>query len=156
MNPAEVVPFIEAALDGMLDIAATLGDGLINERPDLRGANSPYVILHHCVGVADWWIGAMIGGRTHHRNREAEFTAMGTVADLQSAVAGVRERIAGDLAGIEPLTPIEYPERVPEGSIARGWTQAAALVHTLEELAQHRGQMELTRDMLLVERGDTT
>jgi hypothetical protein len=32
-----------------------------------------------------------------------------------------------------------------------GWTQGAALLHAYEELAQHHGQMEITRDMLMQE-----
>jgi hypothetical protein len=32
-----------------------------------------------------------------------------------------------------------------------GWTQGAALLHTYEELAQHRGQMEITRDIVMRE-----
>jgi hypothetical protein len=47
--------------------------------------------------------------------------------------------------------PVTGPNQqyFPLGSEYEGWTQGAALIHTLEELAQHRGQMELTRDILL-------
>ena len=29
------------------------------------------------------------------------------------------------------------------------WTQGAAMIHTYEELAQHLGHMDITRDLLL-------
>jgi len=29
------------------------------------------------------------------------------------------------------------------------WTQGAVLIHVYEELAQHHGQMEITRDVLV-------
>jgi hypothetical protein len=53
-------------------------------------------------------------------------------------VQGEQPPLSGPNQQYSPL-PSEY----------QGWTQGAALIHTLEELAQHHGQMELTRDMLL-------
>ena len=148
MDPAEFIPFLDTALDGMLGIAATLGDDLVNERPDLPGANSPFAIVTHSVGVTDWWVGVMIAGRHVERDRDAEFTATGTVADLVVAVDGVMARLRSDLDGMTPAAPIRHPEYLPAGSPARTWSQSAALIHTLEELAQHHGQLELTRDVL--------
>ena len=37
----------------------------------------------------------------------------------------------------------------PLGSGDHDWNTGAVIVHTYEELAQHHGQMELTRDVLL-------
>ena len=149
MDPTDFLPFLNTALDGMLGIAATLGDDLVNERPDLPGANSPYAIVAHCIGVTDWWIGSMIAGRPSDRNREAEFTASGTVAELGAGVDALMERMHRDLDEMSPAAPIRHPEYLPEGSPARGWNQSRALIHTLEELAQHHGQLELTRDVLV-------
>jgi hypothetical protein len=149
MDPNEFLPFLDNALDGMLGITATLGDDLVNVRPDLPGANTPYAIVTHCVGVTDWWIGVMIADRGVYRDRRAEFAARGTVADLGAAVDALMERMRRDLATINPAAPIRRPELLVEGSPARTWTQTAALIHTLEELSQHHGQLELTRDVLL-------
>jgi hypothetical protein len=149
MDPNEFLPFLDAALDGMLGIAATLGDGEVNVRPDLEGANSPFAIITHCLGVTDWWIGAMIGGRRVERDRDAEFRATGTVADLGVAVDALMQRMRRDLEAIAPAAPIRHPEYLRPGSPARTWSQSAALIHTLEELAQHHGQLELTRDILM-------
>jgi len=149
MDPAELLPFLDTALDGMLGIAATLGDDHVNDRPDLPGANTPYAIITHCIGVTDWWVGAMIAGRDVERHRDAEFTASGTVADLAVAVDALMVRLRQDLDEISPAAPIRHPERLREGTAARAWSQSAALIHTLEELAQHHGQLELTRDMLV-------
>jgi hypothetical protein len=148
MDPKEFLPFLDAALDGMLGIAATLGDDLVNARPELPGANTPFAIVTHCIGVVDWWIGAMIGGRHVDRDRDAEFRATGTAAELATAVDALMQRMRQDLASMTPAAPIRHPELLRPGSTARSWSQAAALIHTLEELAQHHGQLELTRDIL--------
>ncbi len=149
MNPREFVPFIESALNRMVTIAAELGDGLVNAKPSLDGANSAYAIVTHCIGVTDWWVGLMIAGRPVVRDRDAEFVAEGTVAELRAAVSALLERFESDLALMVSESPIRHPERLPASSTARHWTQATALVHTLEELAQHHGHLELSRDMLL-------
>lgn len=149
MSPREFVPFIEFALNGMVEIAAELGDSLVNEKPPLEGANSAYAIVTHCIGVTDWWVGLMIAGRPVARDRDAEFVAEGTVAKLREAVSALLDRFENDLALMVSESPIRHPERLPATSTARDWTQAAALIHTLEELAQHHGHLELSRDILL-------
>ena len=142
--------FIDRALDGMLRIVEDLGDERANVRPDLPGANSPYAILFHCVGVVNFWVGSLIAGRHVDRDRDAEFIAQGTVAEIRQLVDNLKQLLREDLAhmeGEQPLSqtpPVAYnpsPER-------QGWTQGAALIHTYEELAQHHGQMELTRDVM--------
>ena len=149
MDPDEFLPFLDTALDGMLGIAATLGDELVNARPDLPGANTPFAIITHCVGVTDWWIGVMIAGRNVDRDRDSEFNASGTVAELGVAVDALMLRMRADLQQMNPASPLRRPELLPPGGAARTWTQSAALIHTLEELAQHHGQLEITRDILI-------
>jgi hypothetical protein len=50
--PEEFLPYINGALDGMVQIVETLGDERINQPPsNLPNTNSPFVILTHCVGL---------------------------------------------------------------------------------------------------------
>lgn len=147
----DFVWFLDEALDGMVAIVEQLGDRLANQRPDLPGANSPYAILTHCLGVMEFWAGHVVAGRVVERDRAGEFVATGAVADLVSRVSEARRRLERDLAEVEPLAgprcPLEAGSEDAGLPIAR--TQGGALVHVYEELAQHRGQMELTRDLLL-------
>ena len=149
IEPSQVLAFVDRAIDGMLAAIGQLGDERVNLEPALPGANSPYVIVYHSVQVAHWWIGMMGAGRRMERDRDSEFVATGTVADLEAAVADLRRRLAADIAKIEPQAPMRHPELLPDGSPARRWTQGEALVHAYEELAQHLGQLEITRDILL-------
>ena len=56
--------FLDEALEGMATVVTDLGDDLANRRLDLPGANSPYAVLFHCLGVMEYWGGAMVAGRT--------------------------------------------------------------------------------------------
>ena len=149
IEPKQVLAFIDRALDGMLAVVEQLGDERVNLEPPLPGANSPYAIVYHSVQVAHWWIGMMGAGRPMQRDRDSEFVATGTVADLESAVADLRRHLEADIAKLEPQAPMRHLELLPGDSTVRHWTQGDALVHAYEELAQHLGQLEITRDILL-------
>jgi len=153
--PDDFLYFINVALDGMVRIVEELGDERVNLRPDIPGANSPYVILYHCVGCANFWIGALIAGRQVNRDRDAEFQAQGTVADLVHAVRTLQKQLREDITHVQGDRPLANPDALlalQGGTTRQGirhWRQGKALVHAYEELAQHHGQMEITRDMLL-------
>lgn len=152
ISPEDLLLFVDRALDGMLDIIEGLGDDLANRAPGLPGANSPYAILYHSVAVCHYWIGALVADRKFNRDRDSEFTATGNVADLRRSVSDLKRQLREDIQHVRgDQPPLSGPNQQysPLPSEYRGWTQGAALMHTLEELAQHHGQMELTRDMLL-------
>lgn len=139
--------YVDLALGEMTRILSELGDDKANRRPALPGANSPFAILTHCLGVLEYWGGATIAGRTVQRDRAAEFRAEGAVTELVERTAAARRRLGSDLAaldsGARPIGESRVPEDMPYGR-----TQAGVALHVLEELFQHLGQMELTRDVL--------
>jgi hypothetical protein len=140
--------YLDEALEGMVQIVGELGDDLANRRPDLSGANSPFAILTHCLGVMEYWGGEIIAGRRIVRDRPAEFRATGRVAELIEDTQRARQRLATDLAALEPFGPPRGQPRPGTSTLPLGRTQGGALLHIYEELAQHRGQMEITRDLL--------
>ena len=136
------------SLSSMTEILKGLGDELSNTRPDLPGANSPYAIVFHCVGVIEHWAGSVIAGLEIPRDRAAEFTATGRVDELITRVDDVRARLPEwvDVAlreGIRDRTVVGSTR--PEAATA---TPEWVLTHVVRELAQHLGQLELTRDVL--------
>jgi hypothetical protein len=140
--------YVDDALDAMTGIVTELGDELANRRPDLAGANSPFAILTHCLGVMEYWAGHAVAGRSVHRDRPAEFRATGRVADLVEQVKAQRARFGADVAGSEPSAPPRGALPAGDAALPLGRSQGGALLHVYEELAQHRGQLELTRDVL--------
>lgn len=136
----------DRALTGMARILEDLGDDLANTRPDLPDANSPFAIVTHCVGVLDFWVGGCVAGREVVRDRAAEFAATGQAADLVARVNLARERLAEDIAGVDMTAPVTIDRDHP--LLREPVSKGAALLHAYEELAQHHGQLELTRDIL--------
>jgi hypothetical protein len=142
--------FVDEALEGMVAIVSELGDEAAIRRPGLPGANSPYAILFHCLGVMEYWGGQVVAGRTIQRDRAAEFRATGPVVDLVARARRARAQLEEDMSGLDPGAPPRRPLAPddPDAGLPIGRTQGGALIHIYEELAQHRGQMELTRDVI--------
>jgi|HubBroStandDraft_5_1064220.scaffolds.fasta_scaffold831912_1 hypothetical protein len=142
--------FVDRALDQMVEIVRELGDEKANRRPPLPDANSPYVILAHCLGVMEFWAGAMIAGRSIERDRPAEFVAHGPVDELIQRTVAARAQLTSDVSHMDSTAP---PRTEPGGLGDQGTplarSQGGSLVHLYEELSQHLGQMELTRDLLV-------
>ena len=143
-----VMWFVDDALDQMAVILRDLGDELANRRPALEGANSPYAILTHCLGVMEFWGGTTIVGRPITRDRAAEFVASGSVGDLLTRASSARHRLEQDLEGMDSdATPLGLEGRM--ASDPYGVAKGSVVLHILRELYQHLGQMELTRDVLV-------
>lgn len=147
MSADDILEAIDQTLDGMLAIAEELGDELVNQPPNLVGANSPYVILTHCVGLTHFWIGEVLGGRQVNRDREAEFRARGTVADIRQQVRALQQQLRQDIRPVQGDQPLAM---TLSGRYERmqNKRQGAILLHCYKELAQHHGHMDLTRDLL--------
>lgn len=89
------------------------------------------------------------------RDRDAEFRAAGPVRELVARARGVRDEFAADarsVRGDEP--PVAPPERDRPDELERRWvrTTGGVLLHVFEELCQHLGHLEVTRDVVRARR----
>jgi hypothetical protein len=132
----------------MTEILRQLGDELANQKPDLEGANSPFAILTHCLGVMEYWGGQFVAGRSIQRDRDAEFSAVGKIDDLLRRMEQSKKRLAEDLRAADSTAPPRFKDPY-DAHLPLGKTQGGVLLHIYEELSQHLGQMEITRDLLL-------
>lgn len=148
VRAADYLWFADLALAEMARIVEGLGDERANEAPPLAGANSAYAVLTHCLGVLEYWGGATVAGRTVQRDREAEFKATGEVAELLARTEAARRRLHEDVGTLDALAAPSQVGRDPDHPVPYSETQGAVLLHVLEELFQHLGQMEITRDVL--------
>ena len=154
LSTDEYLWFVDEALDDMARIVAELGDDDANRRPDLPDANSPFAILTHCLGVLEFWPAYMVVDRPFERDRDAEFRATGSVADLVERTHAARRRLTEDLADAELSAPPRHDPVYPEDvGTPLASSQSGLMIHVLREITQHLGQMEITRDVLLAARG---
>ncbi|AKU17454.1 DUF664 domain-containing protein [Luteipulveratus mongoliensis] len=146
----DVLVHVDRALSGMRTTLESLGDDLANRRPDLEGANSAYVIVTHCLGVMEFWAGQVIAARAIDRDRAAEFVATGTVDDLVTRMSLQRKHFEQDLEAFDgaapPPGPLDDRDREDMPQFTR--TQGGVLMHIYEELAQHRGHLDVTADLV--------
>jgi phage gp36-like protein len=154
LSPATAEIYVRIAARQMLDVTDRLGDELVNQRPPGPDTNSVAVLIVHCCGVTEYWLGCVGLGRATDRDRDAEFRAQATVAELHTMVAVMVEQTTGDIRALDAGggggDPTVREARVSGDPLEGGDHSDAALVlHVLEELFQHLGQMELTADVLL-------
>lgn len=149
---ADYLWFIDLALADMGGILRQLGSELANQRPDLAGANSPYAIVTHCLGVMEFWGGATVAGRSIERDRDAEFISSGPVDELVARLDSARRRLEADMVALDPLAAPAPFDKSDDQSVLYATSKGAVLLHILEELFQHLGQLEITRDLLVDER----
>ena len=100
----------------------------------------------------EYWGGATVAERPVQRDRAAEFTATGDVAGLLRRTEHARRRLREDMVGFSAAAPPVSVRRDPDDPAPYHETKGAVLVHVLEELFQHLGQMEITRDALVAGR----
>src|SRR5207253_8108197 len=81
--------------------------------------------------------------------RDAEFRAAGSVADLVDRTRRARRQLQADIRNLDAFAPPRGLPASEDADLPLARTQGGTLIHVYEELAQHRGQMEGCRDVLL-------
>lgn len=146
----DLLHYCDTSLDRYAEICRDLGDDLVSRRLD--GGNSAFGLVAHVVGVMARWGRTVNRGIVVPRDRAAEFTATGTVEDalalLEAGRAALHDDVRAAVGHDRPVNP--PPDEDPDDPELR--TQGAVLLHVYEELAQHLGQLEVTRDLLLARR----
>lgn len=139
--------FCDDALDAYAGVVRSLGDPLVNATvPGVEGSNSAFAVVSHVVGVMGRWARTVNRGIVVPRDRDAEFTATGTADEALALLELGRARLHLDALAADPAAA---PVNPPAGRGDEYATQGEVLLHVYEELAQHLGQLEVTRDVLL-------
>lgn len=139
--------FCDDALDAYAGIVRELGDPLVNATvPGVEGSNSAFALVSHVVGVMGRWARTVNRGIVVPRDRDAEFAASGSVDEAIALLEAGRVRLHEDVRAADLGAPPSNPPSDHEDEYA---TQGEVLMHVYEELAQHLGQLEVGRDVLL-------
>ncbi|GAA4109417.1 hypothetical protein GCM10022415_02570 [Knoellia locipacati] len=148
ITPDSYLTFCDEALDAYAVVVRELGDRLVNASvPSLEGSNSAFVLVSHVVGVMGRWGRTVNRGIVVPRDRDAEFTATGTADEALALLELGRARLHEDVRACDPAAAPVSPPVGRDGTAYA--TQGDVLLHVYEELAQHLGQLEVTRDVLL-------
>jgi hypothetical protein len=139
--------YVEHAFRGMDKVLDRLDDTTVNQRPDPWGTNTVAGLVTHCCELAPSWFLLPGLGRESTRDRDAEFAAQATVAELRQRIAEAAEQTRSLVAefAVGP-TASDHPLR--EFMPGTDRSDAALALHVLEELFQHLGHMEVTADAL--------
>ena len=145
LTAASVDLYVRHAFGGMAKVLDRLDDDTVNQKPADWGTNSVAGLVVHCCELAPSWF-AMPGlGRDSTRDREAEFGAQATVAELHQRIEQAKEAtsvlVEEFLAG-PTVTDHPFRDFMPGEDRSDG----ALVLHVLEELFQHLGHMEVTAD----------
>ena len=140
--------YVRGAIDQMRRVADRLGDDLVNERPVGEATNSVSGLVVHLCGMAEYWLGHEGLGRESSRDRDAEFRATATLAELHVLLDGLFARIETDIAELDRRGTTS-PDAPRAAGLPGGDDPGSLVVHVLEEMYQHLGHMELTVDVLL-------
>lgn len=147
----ELLASCDTALDAYADTCRALGDDLLDVRlDDVPGSNTASGLVAHVVGVMARWGRTVNRGIVVPRDRDAEFRATLTV---DQAITMLEAGRAGLHEDARAAAPHEAPRNPPAGDgLTRHRTQGAVLLHVVEELTQHLGHLDVTRDVLLARR----
>lgn len=146
LTPATAEIYVRLAFSRMREVADRLGDDLVNVRPVDEATNAAAALIIHCCEVAEFWLGHVALGRPSHRVRDEEFTKTATVAELRQHIDRAVETTVEDIRRLEAGQGRDDGGRqFLEGGDG---SDAAVVLHVLEELFQHLGHMEITTDVL--------
>ncbi len=140
----EIAAHIDETWTSLLAAVKDVDDALLQWCPGSE-FNSVAILLRHLAGSDRWWIGEGIGGVASRRVRAAEFQhdtprrddLLRTVDEARSLTRRVLSGLTmQDLqAETSPAVTVGTPPRRP--------TKLWALLHFLEHLGYHRGQVLL-------------
>ena len=148
LTPETAETYVRLAGRQMLDVADRLGDELVNVRPPGPATNSVAALVVHCCGVGEFWLGCVGLGRPSTRDRDSEFTAVATVAELHAMVEATLDQISADIRSLDAGGASDENREVRLTLEGSDDSDASLVLHVIEELFQHLGQMELTADAL--------
>lgn len=138
--------YILSSLDHLVQCLDGLNEQQLNWHPPAPHANSLYALTVHTLGNAEENILFTLSDRASPRHREQEFLTKGQSADaLVIHWQALRERLQKALLSLSSEELEQEHPHPRRGSI----TGLDILIVVARHAAEHVGQAELTRDLLL-------
>jgi hypothetical protein len=148
LSAATALVYLDNAIRQMGALVDRMGEARVNERPPGPATNSVAALIAHCQGVSEFWLGHVGLGRATTRDRDAEFTAVAAPAELHERLDAMAAQLDADVRRLDAGEASDTNRAGRQFLESGDESDAALVVHVLEELYQHLGQMELTADAL--------
>ena len=119
-------------------------------RDGMRDVNTFYALAVHTLGAGEFWVLEAAGGRPVDRNRTAEFSATGTIAQLRDRYDRWLEATADVFDTIDDATLASVyhrPDSPERGMWAISRTRAECIAHAMEHTGIHLGHLQLQRQL---------
>lgn len=124
---------------------------VLNTKPSGPDTNSITVLAAHSMHSTRSWLSVATGAPLPARNRDDEFVATmpddaALLALFDAMVADCQKLFEGSdvIDWSAPAKTHARPQPYEEGEVPAAW----ALLHALEHLGEHTGQIQLTRQLL--------
>jgi hypothetical protein len=142
---------LERLINMMIREVADLPDSKLNEVLSIQPTNTLFQLGTHVAGSARYWTITCTGGRDFDRNRDSEFSAVGTRSELIENLRLLIDQINGHAPGLE-AAQLDQPVTVAGASFsgfqsAGELPQRHALAHALEHTGLHLGHVQMTRQI---------
>ena len=148
LTPETSQRYVRLAFAQLLGVAERLGDEGVNQRPHGEGTNAVAALIVHCCGVCEFWLGHVGLSRDSDRDRDAEFSATATIAELRHLVHATLAQVDRDLVALETAPPSPHAG-AREHLVDDDRSDASLVLHVIEELFQHLGHAQLGADAVL-------
>lgn len=112
--------------------------------------NTFAVLAIHTAEAANWRIVHQVFGLPYNRDRDGEFRAIATGAEMRDALQGVLLRFESLLEHESLPDLLAMPPTIREHT--PDWNLGAYLLNTIEHTALHLGHAQITRQLWMAER----
>jgi uncharacterized damage-inducible protein DinB len=140
----------DRSVNDIRECIAGLDVGALNWRPAGDETNSIAVLAVHALASTRSWLSVAVGAPRPERDRDAEFRAVAEGADALLAhidtMAAASRALLRDRDGID-WSALRTTHARPSPDLPTEVPGAWALLHALEHLREHTGQMFLTRQL---------
>ena len=131
------------ALDGIPDDA--LGTWMPSAASDGGEMNTFAAIAVHTASSGRWMLNHMVLGEEVARDREAEFRATATQAQIRALYAEWMEELAANLARLDEVDLAQLPPSIRPAH--PDWNRAAWLLHMVDHTGIHAGHVQIQRQL---------
>lgn len=143
---ASYFTYLKAARDALLREVTSLPEEALNTPLGVPETNTLFASAFHAASASEYWLAVYVGGGRMDRDRLSEFTASGTLSDLEA-----RWQRCLDTAKrvIDSLTPTEYDALRDVNLTAGGdrYSVRDCLLHIIEHVNLHLGHIQIARQV---------